>query len=43
VACADGFAANEEKLEKLADQLLSVDPEIINGRIFLLGKLGTSS
>jgi hypothetical protein len=29
-----GGGANEEKLEKLADQFLSGDPEIVNGSLF---------
>jgi hypothetical protein len=37
-----GSGADEEKLEKLADQFLLGDPEIINGRFFN-GTAGTFS
>ena len=38
-----GSGAEEEKLEKLADQFLLGDPEIINARFFLNGASGTFS
>jgi hypothetical protein len=38
-----GSGADEEKLEKLADQFLLGDPEIINARFFLNGASGTFS
>jgi hypothetical protein len=38
-----GRGANEEKLEKLADQFLLGDPEIINLPFFLKGASGRFS